>query len=242
MEHGLPECLVRRFKAVPDPLVRRRLVNETLSLLDPLSVAGFLAYLLASRDDTGARASWLDAVLGILFEPVFSRDRLDQIRKALSPLAVWGFLQDDDSDGAGSCVSTPYDLEEVPLGWRKARARGRNRDDLRRLAHDPDPSVIRILCENPAVTELDVLSCVAKRPQSAPIFAEVVRSVRFGTREAVQAGIVMNPWCPRRFALALLPMLPRTRLREVSAMTPLPEAVRRAAQELADPGSLHTSP
>jgi hypothetical protein len=78
---------------------------------------------------------------------------------------------------------------------------------LRLLCSDPEPSVLRILLANPRLTEEEVLRIASRRPQVPPAFLEVLLSARFGVRETVQAAMVLNPWCPVRLGLAVLPLL-----------------------------------
>jgi hypothetical protein len=147
---------------------------------------------------------------------------------------VFAFLATppDARRAGGGTRETPYDLEDVPLGVRKTRARGRSRDALRVLCEDPEPSVIRILLENPLLVEADVLRIASLRPQTLGTFVEVARSPRFGPRESVQAALVLNPFCPTRLATALVPMLPRAVLREAAGLAGLDAPVRAAAEAL----------
>ncbi len=231
-----PVALLRKFQALADARLRRRLVADTLAELEPRSTAQFLEHLLEGLDLPELRALYLDAALALLDPAILSEELRAAVRLVLEaepghPVSV--LLSQVVGTSAPPRARPPgYDLEEMPLGVRKAHARRRDRDMLSRLAADPDPSVIAILLDNPFVTEVEVLKVASLRPQNSAIFGVVVTSTRFGVRESVIAALVQNPWCPVRMALALLPLVSAARLRAVQSSPRLDPRLHDAAKVL----------
>lgn len=235
-----PSAVLQRFRAIGDPQVRRGVVREAVAAMDAdllAAVAGHLCRLMPAPEH---KALWLDLALALIDRTEVAPERVaaELARLCHHPYRpVFAFLETDAAvrRAGGGFRENPYDLEDVPLGVRKTRARGRSRDVLRMLCEDPDPSVIRILLDNPLLVEIDALRIASLRPQTGATFLEVARSARFGLREPVLAAIVLNPCCPTRLAAALTPMLSRGLLREVASLSVLDDAVRAAAAALVGP-------
>jgi hypothetical protein len=184
------------------------------------------------------RSLWLDAALVLLDPSCLTVTLREDARHAAAvpdghPLA--GLMSDIVGRPPRAERAAPRDLDDQPLGVRKARARLRNRDAIRRLATDPDAGVIAVLVENPISTEAEALRIASLRPQTPAIFDVLLASPRFGVRETVLAAMAQNPWCPLRVALAALPLLTRPHLRDVSEATRLDARLRKAATVLAGP-------
>ena len=229
----LPVALVRKFRAVEDRGLRRRLIAASLSDLDEPSIALFLGHVADRAGSSDLRPIYLDTVLALLEPGSLATETRREVHGRLSehPLRpVLDFL----CEAAGgrppaASLETPYDYEDVALGVRKARARLRNRDVLRTLASDPDPEVVRILLDNPQVTESEAVRVASLRPQTPATFRVVLSSLRFGVREIVHTAVVLNPFCPLRVALALVPLLSRVRLAEAAGAPSLDPRVHDAA-------------
>lgn len=233
----VPAAVLQRFRAIGDPQVRRSVVRKALAVMDAdllAAVAGHLCRLMPAPDH---KALWLDLALALVDRTEVAPERLAAELAHLRhhpyrPVFAFPGVDAGVRRAGDGFRETPYDLEDVPLGLRKTRARGQSRDLLRVLCEDSDSSVIRILLANPLLVEVDVLRIASLRPQTAPTFVEVARSVRFGLREPVLAALVLNPYCPTRLATALTPMLSRGLLREVAALSVLDDPVRAAAAAL----------
>lgn len=230
-----PHDLVLRLRALADPVLRRSMLARELDDVSPEALAMLLGYLVSNAAHEDVRAAWLDAVLVLLGpRPPLSAGGLAMTLERLAAhpgRAVLQFLGVDPAERRGPGIAgDPYALEEVAPGLRKAKARLRSRDLLRQIASDPDPSVIRILLENPFVGEPEAIRVASLRPQVAAMFLEVLASTRFGVRESVQAALVLNPWCPVRLGLALLPLLSLAHLGDVADGATLDERVREAAR------------
>ncbi len=240
MTTTLPFALARRFLALADSGLRRGAMAAEFRELDAPSLALFLQYLLVHRDRAEARSLYLDVIVVTFEFEVLTREKRRELVARLGQDPSWPVLAFlcDAPEGRPPAVTPerPYDFEEVPLGVRKARARLRDLDTLLKVAADPDPSVIRILLENPMATEDLALRVASQRPQTRANFLEVVRS-RFGPRERVQTAVASNPFCPVRLAVALTALLTRPHLEEVRDAPLLDPRVHEAARALLDRGT-----
>lgn len=125
----------------------------------------------------------------------------------------------------------------LTLGERKQLARtaatqpGR-RELLERLLRDPDPAVIRLLLQNPRLTEADVIVVAARRPTRPEIQREVFAASRWVARYRVKRTLVLNPFTPSDLAIRLLAFLRDRDLALVAEDAELAPAVREAAQRI----------
>ncbi len=126
----------------------------------------------------------------------------------------------------------------LSLGERKSLARRRDRNLLARVLRDPHPDVVRILLDNPALTELDVVRLCARRPISPAALSEVFRHPRWICRYRVRRTLALNPYTPEELALQILPHLTSADLKAVACSGALSERVR-AACSLPHPRALH---
>lgn len=95
----------------------------------------------------------------------------------------------------------------VTLGERKSLARRNDRDWIARVIRDPHPDVMKILLQNPRLTETDVVRLCARRPVAGEVLREVFRCSRWIVRYPVKVAITLNPYAPLDIALQLLPLL-----------------------------------
>jgi len=126
----------------------------------------------------------------------------------------------------------------LSLGERKSLARRRDRNLLARALSDPHPDVVRILLDNPALTELDVVRLCARRPVQPEVLAQVFAHARWIVRYRIRLTLALNPHTPEAIALQLLPHLTAPDLRAVARSGDVSERVR-AACEAPALGSLH---
>lgn len=232
-----PRDLAKRMMALPHPDVRRESLRAAMRTWDGEDLAHWLGFLANRRGDQDYRALWLDTVIHLLSSPeCLPPERAEEVSRRLEghPLrSMAAFLSVAEADRAAvEGVAPKYALEEVPLGTRKWRARGTNREVLRLLCADPDPSVLRILLANPRITEAEALRIASRRPQVPGAFLEVLVSARFGVRETVQVALVLNPWCPVRLGLAVTPLLSRACLMDIVRSSVLDPRIRRLAQDI----------
>ena len=121
---------------------------------------------------------------------------------------------------------------ELTLGERRSLARKPSRRSFDKLLSDPHPLVIRLLLQNPKLTEDDVVRLVSRRPARAEAMAEIAQAVRWLSRSRVRLAIVLNPGSPPEMAIPLLPVCKRTELKEVVRATETSMVLRATALEL----------
>lgn len=235
----VPRDLARRLVALPHPDVRREALRAAMRAWDGEALAHWLGFLAIRRGHRDFRPLWLDTIVHLLTDAeVLASGRAQEVTGRLGAhrlRVLMEFLTVGDTERvAVEGVAPRYALEEVPLGTRKWRARGQHRETLRLLCADPDPSVLRILLANPRITEEEVLRIASRRPQVPQAFLEVLVSARFGVRESVQAALVLNPWCPVRVGLAVIPLLSRACLSDILRSSGLDSRIRRVAGEIRD--------
>lgn len=120
----------------------------------------------------------------------------------------------------------------LTLGERKALARTHRRDELLLLIRDPHPEVVRILLENPHVTEAEILKIASTRPAVPEALAHIASHPRWSVRHAVKRALVMNPSTPLADAIRIVTTLRAAELAELAADPSLPDALRKHAAEL----------
>lgn len=120
----------------------------------------------------------------------------------------------------------------LTLGERKALARRPTRQVLEKLLADPDPSVIRLLLNNPKVIEDDVVRLAARRPNRPDVLAEIAKSPRWAHRRRVRMALILNPSTPAEIAVPLVGLLMRSELRLVQSSTDVAPIVRTTARDL----------
>jgi hypothetical protein len=122
----------------------------------------------------------------------------------------------------------------LSLGERKSLARRRDRELLNRALRDPHPDVVRILLDNPALTEIDVVRVCAQRPVAPEVLLHVFRHPRWIVRYRVRAALAFNPFTPESITVQLLPHLTPSDLKAVMRSSELSERVRAACSLPAD--------
>lgn len=125
----------------------------------------------------------------------------------------------------------PY-IEDMPLGMRKWKARLHNRDLLHRLMKDTNPVVAQIVLDNPKLTEADVVSWAAARPNVADVLLKIISHRKWSLRQKVQEAVARNPYTPVHVAAALMPLLPTKVLRQILMDRTLAPLAREAAGEV----------
>lgn len=118
----------------------------------------------------------------------------------------------------------------LSLGERKSLARRRDRNVLARALRDPHPDVVRILLDNPALTEIDVVRLCARRPVQPEVLALVFAHPRWIVRYRIRFALALNPHTPEPLTLQLLPHLTASDLRAVARSGDVSERVRDACE------------
>jgi hypothetical protein len=237
--------LARRIASILDPKMRVRYLRHQLETMDPATIAGIVsvaAHGAEARD--GDQGALLLALCLALAQEECAWIRESVVREAIASghhdtaalLQPRPALRESDEPllvpdfGRGRAVT---------LGERKSLARRRDRDLIARVLRDPSPDVIRILLDNPALTEVDVVRLCAQRPVSPDVLREVFRSTRWVVRYGVRRAIVKNPFCPIDLALQLAAHLTGPDAREIVESPELAAPLREACRRVARLGTLH---
>jgi hypothetical protein len=227
--------------------MRVGLVCERLQSLADEAAVGFIeeAHRLAALGDPDAQAVFL-AVGWALFEP-----RLRDRRLALGVTARKTNLQaiadfvvpaaEEDPSAEGKRRIPDFGRgRPLTLGERKSLARTHNRSLIQRVVRDPHPDVIRILLDNPSLTEEDVVRVCATRPNDPGVLQTVYRHRRWVVRYRPRNAILRNPDTPLDVALLLAPLLRKGELREAATASELAAPLRlscKAIMEMRRAGS-----
>lgn len=178
----------------------------------PVAAAHRMNAALRAAVTGEARDPWLGFALGAAAETLVYED----VRSLYAGASVAGLralqivlLAGDEPHAAVDDSAFPPDdlLGSMTLGERKALARRPDPATIDRLIFDADPSVVRILLDNPRATEALVLRLAARRPNRGASLAEVGRARRWLLRPAVRRALVLNPFTPPRLGAVLLPLL-----------------------------------
>jgi hypothetical protein len=125
-------------------------------------------------------------------------------------------------------------LKETPLGMRKALARKPDFKLIKRIARDQDPRVIKVLLDNPRLTEMDVVRIAATRPTSPQVLEQVSRHPRWGTRYSVKKVVVFNPHSPLSLSLRLLTFMTLQDLENIVNSPDLNPLLQREAERIVE--------
>ncbi len=120
----------------------------------------------------------------------------------------------------------------LTLGERKSLARTHSREELLLLIRDPHPDVIRILLDNPHVTENEIVRIAAQRPAVPESLALIAKHPRWSLRHAVKRALVFNPSTPLADAIRITTTLRGQELAELATDPSLPELLRKHAAEI----------
>jgi hypothetical protein len=120
----------------------------------------------------------------------------------------------------------------LTLGERKSLARTHDRSLIQRVVRDPHPDVVRILLDNPSLTEEDVVRICAARPNHPTVLQTVYRHRRWVVRYRPRNAIVRNPDTPLDTALLLVPLLRKGELREAATSSELAPPLRLSCKTI----------
>jgi hypothetical protein len=233
--------LERRLRAVAEPAMRREVALEALEAMAPEAAYALLAAGLIPAAEGGPLLPCLrDTLHAVLLEGGAARAFGYELRADLYAVAaergddfVMRLLQSPDCAESmrDPASALPRAVAEIPLGVRRALAKGLDLDLLERLLLDPDPVVIGNLLDNARITEDHVVRIAARRPIPGSTLARIQRSRRFGARPRVRLALARNPYCPTDIAIGLLAALDGGSLRQIAADGTLHPQVRRHARD-----------
>lgn len=228
-------------------------IREQVERLGAARAADVLTVVLA-------RAEQREAGYGVLLLRVslaLATPQLSSLKRAVARIArlreqagLACFLDADGDAADATPEGGPAEPTELPakrtegsarplsLGERKSLARKRDRNLLARVLRDPHPDVVRIVLDNPALTEIDVVRLCARRPVRHEVLAQVFVHTRWIVRYRVRLALALNPHTPEPIALQLLPHLTPQDRRAVERSGDVSERVRAACSATAK-GVLH---
>ena len=235
------EKLFRRIACIDAIEMRSALLAEEL---ERLSLETSLALIdearrSAARSESDGQAVFLALGWAILERRFVKRRVALGLRaRAIAHHHLADFLvppPDGDPQGDDSTTRrTPDFGRERPLtlGERKSLARTQDRELIQRVVRDPHPDVVRILLNNPALTEDDVVRVCARRPNEPEVLRTVHRHRRWVVRYRPRHAIVRNPQAPLDTALLLAPLLRVKHLREAAAAAGLAPPLRLSCRSI----------
>lgn len=153
-----------------------------------------------------------------------------QAKEMYGMVAFFMDLPDKNTHGFSGQPFLDGTLKETPLGMRKALARKPDAKLLKRIARDQDHRVIKVLLDNPRLTEMDVVRIGATRPTSPQVLEEIARHPRWGARYAIKKVVIFNPHSPLSLALRLLAFMTLQDLEEALKSPDLNPALQRQAE------------
>jgi hypothetical protein len=232
--------LARRLCGLPELAMRRVVFTEELARLPPHEVVAMLRELLAlASTNTQPPCSIAVATLAASLSdsPLLTYELRSRLYAAarevdLDEVASLFF-------SAPKAAGDPVDPEQpvVPrgkaltLGERRALARSGRRGLLEHLLRDPDAAVIRVLLENPRLTEGDAVVVASRRNARGDVLCAVFES-RWIARYHVKRALVMNPRSPIDLTVRLVATLAPADQRDVARDPTLATPLRSQAQRL----------
>jgi hypothetical protein len=231
--------LFRRLARLDEIDMRVGLICERLESLPDEDTVQLLydAYHGAALGGTDAQAVFL-ALGWALFEPRVAprrpelgaaarRTGLHQVADFVAPLCEDDAPADDKRRVPDFGRGRP-----LTLGERKSLARTHDRSLIQRVVRDPHPDVVRILLDNPSLTEEDVVRVCAARPNHSTVLQTVYRHRRWVVRYRPRNAIVRNPDTPLDTALLLAPLLRKGELKEAATSSELAPLLRLSCKTI----------
>lgn len=229
-------------------------LRSELERIGAVRAADVLSVVLARAEQHEDRFAMLLLRVSLaLGDPSASmlKDRIAALAHAKGLLSLSRFLgraetqqEDASKEVDAEEVDTPENERDVPdfgrgrpltLGERKSLARTHDRTLLARVLRDPHPDVIRVLLDNPAVVEADIVRLCARRPARAQVLNAVFLHPRWVLRYRVRRSLALNPFTPESITLQLLPHLTPADRRAVRASPKLSSRVREACIMKSEP-------
>lgn len=228
---------MRRIQGIRDPSLHRDPVRRFLQDSSAGEAVEALRLLMTELDRAGYRTSYQAVVNYLLGKRAMDYVRAGELYRAAfsagyAPVRFLLLRAPPQLVAEKDQVLPDPELIDVPLGRRKAMAKGQERDLLLRLALDPSIPVVEILLQNARIVESDVVRVAARRPNLAEVLATVATHRRWNHRYEVQRAIVQNPYAPTAVAASFVPFLMGRHLLEIGRDARLHEGVRSAAMDI----------
>jgi hypothetical protein len=241
--------LIQRLARLDEIEMRMGLLCEQLEWLADEDAVQLLheAHRSASLGQSDAQRVFL-ALGWALFEPRLGlrRDELGATARRAELHHVADFLMPPLDDSAplddGRRIPDLGRGRPLTLGERKSLARTHDRSLIQRVVRDPHPDVVRILLDNPSLTEVDVVRVCAARPNDPHVLQAVYRHRRWVVRYRPRNAIVRNPHTQLGTALLLAPLLRKGELEEAASSSELAPSLRLSCKRIAEMRTVGTRP
>ena len=226
--HLCPLC------AVPDTAMRSHILAEKLQALTVAQAAELLQVIIigASRRK-GPYCLALDALSVPCLTQRLGNPYMSGVYTAASEQGyeeLLSLLSRPEASRTAEQDANPQD--DLPAGVRMSRAKTLNRNELARMLADTDPRVIRMLLQNPTLTESDVLKLCSRRPASADVQREVFNCKKWFARYSVKKSLVFNPYTPTDIGLKIIHLLMVQDVLFVARSLDLHPALREIARQI----------
>ena len=238
------ELLARRIQGILDQHIRTAYLRHTLLSMHPHDVADVLSVARAFAEARLPRHAALFHCMSLALSHESCRELRYAVAAVLTsrdqPSLARSLRQEGATDDEDALRVPDFGMgRPVTLGERKSLARRHDRELIARVLRDPHPHVMRILLENPRLTENDVLRLCARRPVASDVLREVFRCARWIVRYPIKLAIVMNPYAPLDIALQLVPLLHEQDVRRVLDAADLSPELHSACRERPSRNNLH---
>jgi hypothetical protein len=223
--------LARRLQTSPDVALRLRQVARWVGDTAPSDLAAGLQWLGRHTTSADLRAVWVTFALWLLHarpRPQFPVGHWPQpvdelappgLHLALAAEAAWtaqhtyahhllrdAFARPTAADD--QLLPLHPSVEKWPLGWRRERARGLDRNQLQLLLLDTTPAVVQVLAENPRILEPHAVQMASLRGQHPAALQSLLMVPRWLGNDKVCEAVVRNQSAPSWLVLLLAPLLP----------------------------------
>ena len=238
------ELLARRIQGILDAQMRTAYLRHTLLSMEPHDVADVLSVARAFAEARQPRHAALLSCLSLALAHETCRElryRVAAVLQAREELELARTLRQDGSVDDEDALRVPdFGMgRPVTLGERKSLARCHDRELIARVLRDPHPAVMKILLNNPRLTENDVLRLCARRPVASDVLREVFRSARWIVRYPIKLALVLNPYTPLDISLQLAPLMHEQDKRRVIEAADLAPELHEACRQRPSRDRLH---
>ncbi len=226
--------LAKRHASLRDASLRVAYIAHRLRELPPPAVTEIVAVAVtrAQLKEPPHPELFLSISVALASESTERRQELARIAASRGQLDLLRIM----GDGAQDAPDPRHRREDgrpLTLGERKSLARRPDRALIGRALADSDPQVVRIVLDNPGVTEDNVVRFCARRDARPSSLRTVFRHPRWVVRYRVRRALVLNPACPLEVSLALVLHLREVDRRLVLTSPQLAEELRSACEATA---------
>lgn len=232
------ETFVRRLMSVQDAPLRRRQVERHFTTVDPETVATHLqAVIEACVVGDAASHEMLfsvgEFVNSATTPEAHALDAVDLAARRQDQNAVaWFLLSPAPAREIDARALANMSVQSRPLGYRKSEAARSDPRVLERLLLDDHPMVIARLCQNPRVSQPQMMTVVTRRPTLPNLLETVASFPRWYRQQPIREALVNNPYGPTGLAIRALPTLPYAAWKSIQHAPQVHEAVRGFAAYL----------